>query len=177
MKKKTLALAVVILAIVAVLGWWFTRPASPSGKTSISHNGLNISVAYSRPYKKGRVIFGDASSGALQPYGQYWRLGANAATEITFSKDVTFGGQSVRGGSYRMYAVPGVGTWQITLNSALGKSGSEAPDPALDVITIEVPANESPSVQEQFVIDLKPTRAAVLMELKWDRVLVAVEIS
>ncbi|MEJ1238769.1 DUF2911 domain-containing protein [Chryseolinea sp. T2] len=177
MKKKTLALTLAIIAIVAALGWWFTRPASPSGKSSISHNGLDISITYSRPYKKGRVIFGEASTGALQTYGQYWRLGANAATEITFNKDVTFGGQPVNAGTYRMYAVPGAGSWQIVLNSALGKSGSEAPDPALDVLKVEIPANVTSDVQEQFVIDLKPTGAGVLMELKWDRVSVAVEIS
>ncbi|MGC3947322.1 MAG: DUF2911 domain-containing protein [Chryseolinea sp.] len=169
MKKKTLALAFLIVAVLAALGWWFTRPASPSGRSSISHNGLDISVSYSRPYKKGRVIFGDSSSGALQPNGQYWRLGANAATEITFSKDVSFSGKQVKAGTYRMYAVPDAGIWHVTLNSALGKSGSEMPDPALDLVTVEVPVNEGSNVQEQFIIDFKPTSTGVTMELKWDR--------
>lgn len=76
-----------------------------------------------------------------------------------------------------MYAVPDAGTWKIVLNSALGKSGSELPDPALDVASVEVPANEVSPVREQFTIDLKPTGAGVIMELKWDHILVAVEIS
>lgn len=177
MKRKTLLLTLIAIAVVAIVAWWFIRPASPSATSSISHNGFDISVSYSRPYKKGRVIFGEASSGALQPNGQYWRLGANAATEITFNRDVTFSGASVKAGTYRMYAVPDAGTWKIVLNSALGKSGSELPDPALDVASVEVPANEVSPVREQFTIDLKPTGAGVIMELKWDHILVAVEIS
>jgi hypothetical protein len=177
MKKKTVTLIILTVAILAVAGWWFTRPASPSGKSSISHNGLEISVSYSRPYKKGRVIFGDSSSGALQPNGQYWRLGANASTEITFNKDVMFSDKEVKAGTYRMYAVPDAGIWQVTLNSELGKSGSELPNPALDVITVEIPASQLSDVQEQFTIDLKPGGSGVVMELKWDLTVVAVEIS
>ncbi|HTF18813.1 MAG TPA: DUF2911 domain-containing protein [Chryseolinea sp.] len=177
MKSKKLILIVVVVVVFVALGWWFTRPASPSGKSSVSHNGLEVSVSYSRPYKKGRVIFGDASTGALQPYGQYWRLGANAATEITFNKDVVFAGAAVKAGTYRMYAVPGAQTWKVTLNSALGQSGAELPDQTLDVVSVEVPSNESSSVVDQFTIDFKTGGSGIVMELKWDRALAAVEIS
>src|SRR5690349_8853960 len=121
MKTKAFILIVVIATVLAAAAWWFMRPKSPSGKASISHNGLEVSISYSRPYKKGRVIFGDTASGALQPNGQYWRLGANAATEITFNKDVTFAGKPLKAGTYRIYAVPGQGNWEIILNSELGK--------------------------------------------------------
>jgi hypothetical protein len=177
MKSKKLLLIVVLILLLAAIGWWFTRPASPSGKSSISNNGFEVSVAYSRPYKKGRVIFGEASTGALQPHGQYWRLGANAATEITFNKDVMFGGESVKAGTYRMYAIPGARTWKVTLNSELGQSGSELPDQSLDVVSVEIPVAESGEVLEQFTIEFKPLGSGVIMELKWDRAVVAVEIS
>jgi hypothetical protein len=176
MKSKVFILIVVIVAVLIAAGWWFTRPASPSGKASISHNGLDVSVSYSRPYKKGRVIFGDASTGALQPDGQYWRLGANAATEITFNKDVTFAGKPLKAGTYRIYAVPGPGTWQIFLNSELGKSGSESPNKELDVLNLDVPSNEGSTTVEQFTIEFSPAGAGVVMKLMWDRTEVAVEI-
>ncbi len=67
----------------------------PSKNASISDKGLDIKVTYGGPFKKGRLIFGEEKDKALQPYGKYWRLGANAATEITFSKNVTFGGKPV----------------------------------------------------------------------------------
>jgi len=177
MKGKALILIVIIVAILAAAGWWFMRPPSPSGKASISHNGLDVSISYSRPYKKGRIIFGEASSGALQPNGQYWRLGANAASEITFSRDVSFAGKPVKAGTYRIYAVPGASYWQIILNSELGKSGSETPDKNRDVVSVEVPYKEGASVVEQFTIEFRPGSAGVVMDLKWDRAEVAVEIA
>ena len=55
-------------------------PASPPDTAEYSNQGLEISIDYSRPYKKGRLIFGEEADEALQPFGQYWRLGANAAS-------------------------------------------------------------------------------------------------
>lgn len=177
MKGKSVIIIIAAIVVAGIAAWWFLRPASPSGKSSISHNGLDVSVKYSRPYKKGRIIFGDASTGALQPHGEYWRLGANDATEITFNRDVSFGGESVKAGTYRMYAVPAAGTWQVILNSALGKNGSEMPDKTLDVVTISVPVTEATSPLEQFTIEFRPAATGVIMELKWDRVIAPVEIS
>ena len=55
--------------------------ASPT-QTIIQDFGLGkISITYSRPNVKGRVIFG-----GINPYGQVWRTGANAATTINFSE-------------------------------------------------------------------------------------------
>lgn len=179
MKRKSFTIGIVIVILAGIGTWWFLRPASPSGTStiSISNLDLEISVSYSRPYKKGRVIFGDASTGALQPYGQYWRLGANAATQITFNRDVSFGGQPVPAGTYRMYAIPGAQTWRIVLNSALGKSGSELPDNNLDVVTVEVPPGEAASPLEQFSIALKSEASGAVMELKWDRAVLFIKIS
>src|SRR5438045_2445608 len=124
MKKKILiGLGVVVVIVAAGLGYiaLTTKSHSPAETKAFSYNGADVKVIYCRPYKKGRVIFGDAS--ALQPYGKYWRLGANEATEITFSKNVNFAGKPIEAGTYRMYAVPGPASWQVSLNSELGKWG------------------------------------------------------
>ena len=55
------------------------------------------------------------------------------ATEITFNKDVTFNGNSVKAGSYRVYAVPGADAFEIGLNSELGKWGYDEPDYSKDL--------------------------------------------
>ena len=39
----------------------------------------DITVEYSRPSARGRVVFGD-----VVPFGKVWRTGANNATKITF---------------------------------------------------------------------------------------------
>lgn len=55
-----------------------------------------VAVEYSSPAVKGRKIWGE-----LIPLDKLWRAGANAATKVTFSKDVTVGDKPVPAGSYR----------------------------------------------------------------------------
>jgi hypothetical protein len=135
-----------------------------------------MKVVYCRPSKKGRVIFGDAKDGALQPYGKYWRLGANEATEITFSKNVNFAGQPVNAGTYTMYAVPGPSTWQVALNSDIQKWGYSEPDYSKDVIKVEVPVETAPDM-EQFTITFDSDSTAAKMNFAWATALVKVPIT
>lgn len=180
MKKKLLiGLAVVGVAIAAFLIYSaITPPKSPPTTASFSDRGLDINVSYSQPSKRGRLIFGEESEGALQPYGKYWRLGANAATEITFSKDITFAGQPVNAGSYRMYAVPGAEAFKIILNSELGVRFSAAmePDHSLDLLTVEVPVDPMLSEVETFTISFESDSVGVNMNMAWDKTLLRVPI-
>ncbi len=141
MKKKIfIGIGVILLAFVLFVGYTILVPASPPKTATISDKGLDITVAYGGPFKKGRLIFGDEKDKALQPYGKYWRLGANAATEITFSKSVTFGGQQVDAGTYRMYAIPGPTSFQVALNRETGVFFAvREPNYNLDVIKVDAP--------------------------------------
>ena len=53
--------------------------ASPRAKISQKIGLVDVNLDYSRPSKKGRVIFGE-----LVPFGKIWRTGANNATMISF---------------------------------------------------------------------------------------------
>lgn len=178
LKKIAIGFGVILLAIVAFFGYGILFPVSPPTTTNFSAQGLDITVNYSQPSKKGRVIFGDAASGALQPYGTYWRLGANAATEITFSKDVNFGGQAVAAGTYRMYAVPGAESFEITLNSELDIFlGVQEPDYSKDVVKVSAPATSTSSEVETFTISFEDTGSDIFMSIAWDMTEVIVPIS
>lgn len=180
MKKKIywgFGIVLVVVIGIAAYSALFSRRASPTQVTEFKHDGLDIKVTYCRPSKKGRTIFGANSSDVLLPYGHYWRLGANESTEISFSEDVEFAGKPVSAGTYRMYAVPGEQSWQITLNSQLGTWGSDLPDNAMDVVTVEVPVSEAPSDTEQFTINFGSIGPATTMDLVWDNTLVTVPIT
>ena len=174
MKKKIfLGIGIVFIVFVlwAVYGLFFAPKKSPSATASFSDKGLDIKVSYSQPSKRGRLIFGEESKGALQPYGKYWRLGANAATEITFSKDITFAGQPVNAGSYRMYAVPGADAFQIILNSELGVvfSAASEPDHSLDLLTVKIPVAPLMAEVETFTISFESDSIGVNMNMVWDK--------
>ncbi len=168
----------VVAALVLAVAYFMLRPAkSPGTSASFSANGLDIKVNYSQPSKRGRLIFGEEKDGALQPYGKYWRLGANAATEITFSKNILFAGQPISAGSYRMYAVPGPTSFQVSLNSELGVNFTAAnePDYTKDILKVDLPVETVP-VTETFVINFGSDSTVVNMDFVWDNVLVRVPI-
>ena len=86
------------------------RP-SPNAKVTQSIGLTEVTVEYSCPGVKGRAVWG-----TVVPYDQLWRAGANAATKVTFSKDVTIDGKPVPAGSYSLFAIPGKSTWTVILN-------------------------------------------------------------
>lgn len=181
MKKKIfIGLGVVLLAVAGYYGYrfFFVPPQSPGSSASISHQGLDVNVTYSQPSKRDRLIFGEEAAGALQPFGKYWRLGANAATEITFSKNIQFAGQPIEAGTYRMYAVPGATAFKIILNSELGAFYvAGEPNHDLDVLSVDVAVTQSPSVVEMFTISFSGDETGVMMNFAWDKTLFSVPIT
>lgn len=181
MKKKIfIGIGVVIIVFVlwSVYGLFFAPKKSPPTIASFSDNGLDIKVSYSQPSKRGRLIFGEEKDGALQPYGKYWRLGANAATEITFSKDIIFAGQPVNAGSYRMYAVPGAESFDVTLNSELGINFGAAsePDHTMDLVTVKIPTEPLVPEAETFTISFESDSTGINMNMVWDKTRLRVPI-
>ena len=157
MKRKIfIGIGAFLVLIVGVMAYLNNRnrTLSPSGESSISNGDFNISVKYSRPSVKGRVIFGTEAEGALQPYGVYWRLGANEATEIIINKKVSVLDATLEAGTYTVYAIPGKENFEIFFNTDLGKWGYFEPDNSRDVESITVPSEQGEYV-EQFTIDFE----------------------
>lgn len=180
MKKKILiGIGILILLFIlwVVYGLFIAPPVSPPASVTYSEDGLEMTIDYSQPSKKGRLIFGEEADGALQPYGKYWRLGANAATEISFNKDVTFGGQAIDAGTYRMYAVPGADVFEITLNSETDVFfGAVEPDYDLDVLTIEAPVQKPAAPVETFTIGFSSTQKGANINFSWDQTMFQIPV-
>lgn len=173
---------IIIAVVIAVVGYFAygvlnTRSHSPLTTAEGTSGELTSSVDYCQPYKKDRLIFGEESEEALVPYGKYWRLGANDATEITFSKDVTFAGEAVSAGRYRMYAVPNADQWEVSLNSQLGEFGYFEPDYTLDVVKVQVPVQEGPTGGiEQLTMAFDSDSTGLLLNIAWDEAMVSLPI-
>jgi hypothetical protein len=123
------------------------HPNSPHDTVSTK----DVKITYGRPSMKGREIFGK-----LVPYGKVYRLGADEATTITFAKDGTFGGKSVKAGTYALFAIPGEKSWTIILNGNPKQWGAFDYDKnkSKDVLHADVPAKMLSAPVEQFTIDL-----------------------
>jgi hypothetical protein len=177
-KKIAIGLGIIFFGFVGFILYGIFFPVSPASTTTFSAQGLDITVDYSQPSKKGRLIFGEEGSEALQTYGNYWRLGANSATEITFSKDVNFVGQAIAAGTYRIYAVPGAESFEISLNSQLGVFlGAQEPDYSKDVVKVNAPVSSPSTEVETFTISFEESGSEILMNIAWDMTIVTVPIS
>src|SRR5947209_5206704 len=83
-----------------------SRPSPPAKAECKLSGGKEVTIDYSSPRAKGRKVFGE-----LVPYGKVWRAGANEATALTTSSDVTVGGTAVPAGKYTIFAVPDQNKW------------------------------------------------------------------
>jgi hypothetical protein len=168
-KKILISVAVVILLLIAAMFYLNNRnrTLSPPGNETLTSGGLTVTVTYSRPSVRGRLIFGPEEQKALQPYGKYWRLGANESTEITFNRDISFNGEPVKAGTYRMYAIPGADSFEIVLNTELGKWGAFEPDYSKDLLHTKVPTARTNAPVELYTISLAPEGDGINMIFEW----------
>jgi hypothetical protein len=85
-----------------------TPKASPVAKVEQRVGLTDISISYSRPAMNGRKIFGE-----LLPFGELWRLGANENTKITNSDILIFGSDTLKAGTYAIFARPNMDSWEV----------------------------------------------------------------
>jgi hypothetical protein len=144
----------------------------PGAKVSQQVGLTEIGVDYDCPAVKGRKIWG-----GVVPFGQVWVMGANAATRIKFSKDVTIGDRAVPAGSYWLLATPAKDAWIVVVNKSPDPVASVRDyKPELDVARIKV-APKATARRERLTYtfsDLTDDRAS--LDLEWDALRVSVPI-
>jgi hypothetical protein len=134
----------------------------------------DITIEYSRPSVKGRVIFGD-----LVPYGKIWRTGANAATKITFSDDVKLEGKEVKAGTYAIYTIPNKDAWEILIYKDLTMGGNTANyKEENELLRFTVKPTPYMEKVENFTINFSNiTSTSAVLEIIWDKTRVPVIIT
>ena len=170
MKKKII---IGVVAVIVLLGAAYAYlnyrnySLSPRGSAELTNGGLSASITYCRPSVRGRLIFGAKEQGALQPYGVYWRLGANESTEVTFNKDVSFNGNPLKAGTYRLYAMPGANEFEIIVNTELGQWGAFEPNQEEDILKTKIPVSRASTTVEQFTITMSPEEGGININFEW----------
>lgn len=167
----------VLLCIAFNVIKYNTKQNSPQAQVlfETKENGkdLKITVNYSRPYKKGRKIFG-----GLVPFSETWRTGANEATVFTSSLDLKIQDKTLPAGKYTLWTVPGPESWQVVFNKkdylwGIADKGKASRDPQFDALVIQVPVQKLPAIQEQFEIKIQEL-PQLAMNLSWDQTQVVV---
>jgi len=136
--KKNLIIALAAVTLITEANAQVKMPAPSPTQTIIQDFGLGkIELIYSRPGIKGRQLFGKNSE--LVPLGKPWRTGANAATKISFTDNVSIGGKLLDTGSYVLYTIPNKTQWDVVLSKGNAYPGSEGFKESDDVLHYTAP--------------------------------------
>lgn len=163
--KKLLCSLMAVLALTLAGAQNLTTP-QPSPTQVIKQNFSvgSIELNYSRPGKKGRKVMGD-----LVPFGKVWRTGANGATTITFSDDVTIGGKEVKAGKYGLLTIPDAKKWTIIISKDVTVNQPANYKQEADVVRLEADVVTTPFTVENFTINFGDiTGSSCNVELMWE---------
>jgi hypothetical protein len=142
MKKSLFTMGLAMFAFIATAQDDKADRPSPPATATGEVNGKTITIDYSQPSVKGRVIFG-----GLQPYDTVWRAGANETTTIEVSDDVTVGGKALPKGKYGFFIIPNKEEWTIIINTGI-EWGAFTYKESEDVLRINVPVEKTDLVEK-----------------------------
>lgn len=132
-----------------------------------------ITIEYSRPSVKNRVIFGD-----VVPFGKIWRTGANASTKMAFGEDVKVEGTAIPSGTYAVYTIPNKDSWEILFYKDLTLGGNVADykkENEVARVTVKSQAlNDKVETLTFNVANITNNKAVI--ELSWDKTKVPLNI-
>lgn len=144
---------------------------SPKAEVMQTVGFTDVRIVYSRPGVKGREIWGK-----LVPYDAVWRAGANEATKITFSTDVTIEGKKLKKGSYSLFAIPGKNDWTIIFNKVADQWGAFEYNESEDALRVKV-KTEKAIWQEWLSYTInKASDTSAVIRLEWEKIKVPIKV-
>ena len=150
-----------------------TPQPSPTQTVKQNFSLGSIELNYSRPAKKGRKIMGD-----LVPFGKVGRTGANNATTLTFSDDVTIGGTEVKAGKYGLLSIPDADKWTIIISKDVNVSSPSAYNAENDVVRVQADVVKTPFTVENFTINFANiTGSRCNVEMMWENTYVSFAVT
>ncbi len=144
---------------------------SPKASISQTVGFTDVTISYSRPGVKGRKIWG-----GLVPYDKVWRAGANEATKITFSTDVTIEGKKLAKGSYGLFTIPGKNEWTIIFNKVADQWGAFEYNEAEDALRINVKPGKSNFTEWLKYEITRTSDSTAVVSLEWEKLKVPFKI-
>ena len=177
MKKSTLLSAIAFAFMMLVSGNVQAQKFSGLDKSPMDAASFPSSyrvsdktakVVYSRPQLNGRLL------SKLAPNGKVWRTGANEAAEITFYKDVNFGGKAVSAGTYTLFTIPGDNEWTVILSSDINVWGAYSYNEGNDVVRVMGKVTEGSESLEAFSMAFDDDGN---LHMGWDKVRVEVSMN
>jgi hypothetical protein len=167
MRNFSRILVAAFVMITAMQGFAQDKPASPKAEVNATVGAAKVNIVYCQPSARGRKVMG-----ALVPFGEVWRTGANEATTIQFDKDVTIEGQKLAAGKYSLFTVPNENEWTVIFNSDTKQWGHYNYNKEKDVLRVNVKPIKTKDFVETFVISTEKNQVV----MKWENTAVAFNV-
>jgi tetratricopeptide (TPR) repeat protein len=175
-KKRIQSSIAALLLLCGVANAQALKTPAPSPAQTIKQAfGLGeLTIEYSRPSIKGRVVYGD-----LVPYGKIWRTGANSASKITFAENIKVEGNPIAAGTYAIYTMPDKEEWQLMFYKDLTMGGNVSDYKTEDeVLRIKLKPSRLVDKVETFTINFANMNSNTCsVELDWENTRVAFGVS
>jgi hypothetical protein len=155
-----------IEALVTAFGPRPLGELSPRDTVTGNVGDATVTVAYGRPKARGRAIFG-----ALVPWDQVWRTGANNPTFLTTDKPIVIGTARVPAGTYTLWTIPGASSWMLILSRNIGEAAG-AYDSTADLARTAMQPSPAAARAEQFTIVVEGGQ----LKLTWTEVTAAANV-
>ena len=166
--QQLLFTGAVVLCTLMVSAQQKKPRVSPPDSVTGTIKGATITIHYSSPSVKGRVIWGK-----LVPYDSVWRAGANEATTFETDKDIKVEGMRLPAGKYGFFLLPRPdGKWTAIFNTVPKQWGAFEYDPTKDQLRVEVQTHALSSPVE--ALNYQITRKG--FALNWEKISVPVSI-
>jgi hypothetical protein len=139
------------------------RPVSPLDSAEVFLNNYKVKVKYSRPYKRGRTIWG-----VVVPYDSIWRTGANSATELHTEATTVIGGVEIPAGVYTLYSKPQKDRFTLIISKKA--PGMAQYDPEQDLAHIALVMKRVSTPIDPFTISFQRSsqKNVAYLQLGWD---------
>lgn len=171
MKKLLLSAAILSLLVPSAFAQLKLPRVSQKEVVTQTVGLTDVTITYSRPGVKGRVIWG-----GLVPYDQVWRTGANEATTIAFTQDVTINGKPLPAGTYSLHTIPGKSAWTIIFNKKADQWGSYEYDASQDALRVQATPAAGPNQEWMAFSFPELSTDAATVELAWEKIRVPFKI-
>jgi hypothetical protein len=163
--KKLFTSIIAMMIFTAVNTYAQLTPQPSSTQSIVQDFGLGkISLVYSRPDVRGRKIFG-----GMEPYGAVWRTGANSATVIKFTDEVSMEGNKVPAGEYGLFSIPGEKEWTIILSKQPKQWGAYMYKEADDFLRFKVKTERLGALTETMTLAFtNVTTTSCDLQMMWE---------
>ena len=147
--------------------------ASEPAEVAQTVDGTRVTVNYSRPRARGRTgLFGTR----IQD-GHIWTPGANAATTLAVSKDVTINGQPVPKGKYSVWLAISRGEWEMILDRDTALFHTQGPHRRTLQIRFGAPREKRPFMEALTWWFPDVSATGMTLAMQWDTVYVPLKIA